>query len=32
MNKKPVCLYCTVTKKQKRQSLLDRFLYSFNTY
>ena len=26
-----VCMCCTVTIKQKTQSLFDEFLYSFNT-
>ena len=30
MNKKPVCMCCVVTKKQKTQSLFDEFSYSFN--
>ena len=30
MNKKPVCMCCTVTKKKKKQSLFDEFLHSFN--
>ena len=32
MNKKPVCVCCTVTKKTKKHGLFDEFLYSFNTY
>ena len=31
MNKKPMFMGCTVTKKQKTQCLFDEFSYSFNT-